>query len=615
MKNTFSHTLHLLKYNFKTLFYFELIYRALGVLIVFPLVQFLFNTSIKLSGYTYITNSLLVDYLTDPYTILSLLVLVIVLSFYMMIEMIVMTLIFDHGAKEEPLGLKDLMIKGAKRIYIVLKRYHVRIFFPALFFFLLVELLHVVGIAQTINIPDELLAVINRNVWFQVGVIVLIIGIFAFFIETIFSINFYAVDKMTPKEARLASKHLLKGKRLEMSFEFMITNVILNLILYAFYAVLVFIVGFAVSVTRGEPYALSVILNIFYSIYGLVGFLATITLIPINFALMTSWYDERRQSDAFLQSIPTRKIKMKPFKNERTLKWVLLGVGLFLFITNLVAVLNVTQAQSQLEVLNYAEIIAHRGQSGEAPENTLAAIELAISNGADAVEVDVRQSLDHIPVLIHDSTTKRTTNDTSIRYVNQLSVNELKQLDAGSWFSEDYAGEQIPTLEDALKIMTGRTRLFLELKDQNEQFETYIVNLLVIYEMIDQTVILSFSNQQLTRIKAINPNVQTLLLIHSFFGRYEDLVNAPYADNFGLSLTFYQNNESLIDVIHQKGKKVYIWTVNDETSLRKIVESDVDGIITDVPNLAREISYTKNAPEFLVQVLRRFFKKNEQGLN
>lgn len=199
--------------------------------------------------------------------------------------------------------------------------------------------------------------------------------------------------------------------------------------------------------------------------------------------------------------------------------------------------------------------------------------------------------------------------------MNQLSISDLKQLDAGSWFSEDYAGEQIPTLEDALKIMTGRTRLFLELKDQNEQFETYIVNLLVIYEMLDQTVILSFSNQQLTRIKAINPNVQTLLLIHSFFGRYEDLVNASYADNFGLSLTFYQNNESIIDVIHQKGKKVYIWTVNDETSLRKIVESDVDGIITDVPNLAREISYTKNAPEFLVQVLRRFFKKDEQGLN
>lgn len=199
---------------------------------------------------------------------------------------------------------------------------------------------------------------------------------------------------MTPKEAKRASKHLLKGKRLEMSFEFIITNVILNLILYMFYAVLVFVVGFAVSVTRGEPYALSVILNIFYSIYGLVGFLATITLIPINFALMTSWYDERRQNNAILQSIPTRKIKMKPFKNERALKWVLLGVGLFLFMTNLLAVFNVTQAQSQLEVFNYAEIIAHRGQSGEAPENTLVAIELAISNGADAVEVDVRQSLD-----------------------------------------------------------------------------------------------------------------------------------------------------------------------------------------------------------------------------
>lgn len=615
MKKTLKDTLHLLKYNFKTLFYFELIYRALGVLIVFPVAQFLFYTSIKLSGYNYITNTLLIDYLTKPFTILSLLILIVILSFYMMIEMIMLSMIFDYGAKEETLGIKDLMIKGSRRIYIVLKRYHVRIFFPAFFFFILVELFHVVGIAQTINIPEELFVIINSSVWFILGVVILVLGIFILFIETIFSINFYSIDKMTPKEAKIASKHLLKGKRVEMSFEFISINVVLNLILYAFYALIVFVVGFSVSLTRGTPYALSVVLNVFYSIYLLVGFLATITLVPINFALMTSWYEERRQSDQILQAIPVRKIKMKPFKNERVLKWVLIGIGLFLFVSNLVAVINVTNAQSQLEVLNYAEIIAHRGESGSAPENTLSAIELAIMNGADAVEIDIRQSKDHIPILMHDSTTKRTTNDLTIRYVNQLTVEELKTLDAGSWFSSEYIGEQIPTLEEALEVIKGRTRLFLELKDQNEEFERNIVELLETYEMMDQTFVLSFSNQQLSRIKSLNSDVQTLLLIHSFFGRYQDLVDATYVDHFGLSLTFYQNNESLIDVIHQKGKKVYIWTVNDEQSLKKIVDSDVDGIITDVPVLAREIAYTKNAPEFMVEVLKRFFKKNEQGLS
>jgi len=147
MKKTLKDTLHLLKYNFKTLFYFELMYRALGVLIVFPLAQFLFYTSIKLSGYVYITNALLFEYLTKPFTILSLMLLLTILSFYMMIEMIILSMIFDSGSKEETLGMKDLLIKGSKRVVVVLRRYHVRILLPAFFFFILIELFHVVGIA------------------------------------------------------------------------------------------------------------------------------------------------------------------------------------------------------------------------------------------------------------------------------------------------------------------------------------------------------------------------------------------------------------------------------------------------------------------------------------
>ncbi len=616
MKKTLKDTLHLLKYNFKTLFYFELMYRALGVLIVFPLAQFLFYTSIKLSGYVYITNALLFEYLTKPFTILSLMLLLTILSFYMMIEMIILSMIFDSGSKEETLGMKDLLIKGSKRVVVVLRRYHVRILLPAFFFFILIELFHVVGIAQTINIPDELLEIIHTNAWFIVGMVFLIILIFVLFIQTIFSVNLYAIDKMTPKEAKVASKYMLKGKRLEMSFEFIMMNVILNVILYLFYAVIVFLIGAIVSLTRGTPYVLSVILSVFYSVYVVVGFLATITLIPINFALITSWYEEGRQKDHLLKSIPVRQIKMKPFKHEKTLKQGVILAGIILFIVNLVAVISLVNAQrTPIEIFNVAEIVAHRGQSADAPENTLSAIELAIINGVDAVEIDVRRTVDGVPVLMHDATTRRTTNDTVSRNINQLTLAQVKELDAGSWFSEDFRGEQVPTLEEALELIQRRTRLFLEFKEQNEALELEVIALLDVHDMMDKTVILSFSNLQLERIKRLNPNVETLLLVHTFFGRYEDLVNAPYADHYGLSLTFFRGNESFIDVAHQKGKKVYIWTVNQESDLKEVVDSDVDGIITDRPVLAKEIAYAKNTPEFVIELLKQFFKKYEQGLN
>ena len=616
MKKTLRDTLHILKYNIKTLFYFELMYRLLGVIIIFPLAQWLFFTSIKQSGYQYITNSLLVSYVTKPFTLLSVFVIIVILSFYMMIEMILLSMIFDSGAKKETLSIHDLLIKGSKRIYIVLKRYHVRIFFPAFLFFILVELFHVVGIAQTINVPREVLYFINQYQWLRWIIIMLLMIVFILFIETIFLINLYAIDKMTPKEARFASKNLLKGKRLEMSIEFLVVNVLLNLILYACYTLLILIVSFIVKEIGGTSYALSVFINILYSLYVVIGLIATLTLVPINFALMTSWYEEGRQNNKELRSIPIRKIKMNPFKHERALKWVLIVVSVVLFVTNLLAVINVTQTKdSRIEILNYAEIIAHRGQSVDAPENTLAAIKLAEEQGVHIIEIDVRETLDHIPVVIHDATTKRTTNDQTSRYVKSLTLDELKLLDAGSWFSTAFVNERIPTLEEVIQLIDEKTHLFLELKDKTAILEESVIQLLVDYEMLDRTAILSFSNQQLERVKNFNSDVETMLLLNSFLGRHEDIIAAHYADHYALSLSFYTENESFVDLAHQSGKKVYVWTVNTQTDLEKVVDSDIDGIITDQPVLAREIANAKNAPDFLVELIKRFFKKNEQGLN
>lgn len=616
MRKTLKDTWRILTYNFKTLFYFQILYSVLGALIIFPLAQFLFFTSIKLSGFTYVTNALLIDYLTKPFTIFSLFSLLTLLSIYMMIEMIILSLIFENGYREETLGIKDLVIKGGKRVYHILRRYHVRIMFPAFFFFILVELFHVVGIAQTINIPHEIVYVLNQNIWYVVFLVVLIVLIFILFIETIFHFNLYAIDAMAPHDARKASRVLLKGKRIEMGLEFILLNLILNIVLYSFYALIILLVGGIVTITKGAPFALSIVLTIFYSLYVLIGFLATITLVPINFALMTSWYEERREKNEAILAMSERVIKIKPFKNERYLKWGLIVIGSVMFVINLISVIHVTRQQrSQIEILNYAEIIAHRGQSFDAPENTLAAIELAIINGADAVEIDIRETKDHVPVLIHDATTKRTTNDTLTRYVNQLTLEEIKALDAGSWFSSEYREERIPTLEEVLIAIQGRTKLLLEFKDQGTRLEQNVFDLLKAYNMVENTVILSFSSQQLRRVKMYDENLQTLLLLHSFFGRLEDLASAPYADHFGISLAFYTGNEVFIDIAHQQGKKVYVWTVNDESTMKLLVDNDIDGIITDRPVLAREIAYSKNAPEFLLEILKRFFNKNEQGLN
>lgn len=614
MKTTLRDTLRNLTSHFKTLFYFELLYRALGVLVIFPVLQYLFYQSIRLSGFPYITNDMLFDYITQPFTIISLILLSLLLAFYMMIEMIMLSFIFEYGRRDVTLSMKDLILGGGKKVIQVIKRYHLHIFFPAFFFFIVVELFHVVGIAQTVNVPDELSSVLKNNLWMSYVFYSLLIVLFILFIETIFSINLLSVDGMTWRDAHQESKRMLKGKRLEMMIEFIVINVVLNLILYLFYALLVLFVGWIVATFKGEYYALSVVLTVFYSLYVIVGFVATMTLIPINFALMTAWYEEGRKKAEVIPSSSVLRLKMKPFKNERYFKLGLIFALLIMFILNLQAIYHVVNNPNQLELLKVTEIIAHRGQSVDAPENTLASIKLALENNVDGIEIDIRETKDGVPVLMHDSSTKRTTNDLQTRLIKNLTYDQLLELDAGSWFSSLYEGEKTPRLEDVLMLVQGRSRLFLELKDRSLSLEQSVVDLLETYEMVEDTVILSFNGDQLKRIKQLNEELDTLLLVQSFYGNLKDFAKLPYVDHFGLSVTFFDNNPEFLDYAKESEKKVYIWTAKDEAVMKRMVEADVDGLITDRPVLATEVVYSKNTPELLVEILKRFFKTYEQRL-
>jgi glycerophosphoryl diester phosphodiesterase len=220
----------------------------------------------------------------------------------------------------------------------------------------------------------------------------------------------------------------------------------------------------------------------------------------------------------------------------------------------------------------------------------------------------VRETSDLVPILMHDTTLGRTTNDPNNRRVSDVSLAQIKLLDAGSWFSPEFEGEQIPTLEEALQVMAGRTKLFLELKTYSRSLELNSVALVEAYQMINDTVFLSFSREQIRRLKQINPEVQTLLLISTFYGDAEALARARDIDAYGLSEFFFLRNPEFVDLAHQQNKKIYVWTVNSDNAIRNVADRDADGIITDRPLAAREIVYARNTPDILLEILRRLFR-------
>lgn len=613
MKKTFKDVISSITYNFKSLLIFELIYRALGLALIFPLARLLFILSIRLSGVSYITNTSLISYLLKPMTLLILSIILIILSIYMVIELIFLSVIFDYGFHQKDLSLKMILCIGLKKVYETTIHYRLRIIGPAFLFFILVELFHVVGIASTINLPPEILEKINDNLWLQMAFVGVIVCVCFLFLESVFTINHCVIEKLSTQKAIIESRRMLKGKRIQKIVQFVLLNLILNGILYIFYVTLIFVVSIVVSITRGEPYVLSFVVTIFYSLYSLIALLSTLILLPANYALISSWYYAEKERLGIMITSTRSQSKVVPFFSKLWMKRLVVMGLMSLFVINFVNVISIMGSnRSSLEFFNVAEIVAHRGASWDAPENTIAAIELAIIQGADIVEIDVRETSDLIPILMHDATTFRTTNDPLRRRVNNMTVDQLKALDAGTWYSTEYSGETIPTLEEALLITKDRIRVFIELKVNSATLNQSVMDLVIEMGLENDVVILSFDKDQLISIKNNYPEIQTLLLLSSFYGDINTLAKQSQLDMFGFSESLFLNHPDYKESIHSHQKKVYVWTVNQEENIRNVVNLDADGIITDRPVLAREIAYTKNASELLFSILNRFFKTDTQ---
>ncbi len=611
MKQTIYQLYRNLTYNIKTLLLFEVFYHLLGFLIIFPLARFLLLYSIKVSGHAYITNQLIISYLINPATIFVIVVLVTILSIYLVIEVIFLAIIYDFGYHEEAIDLKDLMILGFKRSIRTIKKYHIIIIFLSFLLLFIVHLIHFTGVFSTLVFPEQIVDQIIRLTFLKWGLIFISALFVILFFETGFHMNLYVIDQLSIKDTFHQNQKMLKKQRFRMIFEFIILNVVLSVIFYVIYFLVLALIALFIFITRDQSYILSVLLTFMYSIYAVTGLIASTFLIPINFALLSTWYYERKERLGIVTKAIRVTQKERNAFNFKIMKRATFVALVILFAFNISNIVSITREERvPIEIFKYAEIVAHRGASWDAPENTLAALNLAIEQSSDAVEFDVRETIDQHPVLMHDETTGRTTNDILDRRVSSLTLDEIKSLDAGSWFSNAYIGEPIPTLEEAFELISKKTRAFVELKDISPTLEDNTVKVIERYNMVNDTVVLSFNLAQLRRINQLNEEIKTLLLIPVFYGDIDQILSYSDIDYYGFSRDIIAQNPHFVNLAQQKEKLVYVWTVNTEQNLRNAVSNDVDGIISDRPVLAREIAYTKNTSTVFQDFLRRVFNRN-----
>jgi len=240
------------------------------------------------------------------------------------------------------------------------------------------------------------------------------------------------------------------------------------------------------------------------------------------------------------------------------------------------------------------EIIAHRGFSERAPENTVSAFRLAWESGADACELDLYLTSDQEIVALHDANTKRTTGISKL--VKKSALADLRLLDAGSWKSPDYKGERIPTLAESLATLpVGKQRFFLEIKD-NAQIVPVLARQLEAWKpRASQLCIIAFDRKVAQQAKQSMPWLPVYRLSSETTQNKKSvdlnqLIQETLDDGLdGLSLSRkWKWTPDLVQKVRSAGLKLFVWTVNDPDETRRLAKLGIDGMTTDNPITLRE---------------------------
>lgn len=232
-------------------------------------------------------------------------------------------------------------------------------------------------------------------------------------------------------------------------------------------------------------------------------------------------------------------------------------------------------------------VIAHRGASGHAPENTLAAFRGAVELGATFIETDLHATRDGRFVAIHDDTLDRTTNGSG--EVEDFTMEELLRLDAGLWFDRDFTGERIPTLAQIMEFSSTHDVVFyLELKYRAVPgIDHALATALRQAQNAGRIVVISFDPDTLAPLRRIEPSIMLGLLVEE-----SGASCIQTAQNLGarqLCLKSSVVTPDLLKQAHDADLKVVTWTVNSAAAMRSMISAGVDGIMTDFPDRLRAI--------------------------
>lgn len=397
------------------------------------------------------------------------------------------------------------------------------------------------------------------------------------FISWIYCLPLFLFRGCTPLSAIKESRAAVRGHRIQIS-AWLLGWLLFSLLLTSAASLPLTLLGdFFIPRTGSSVGALLLVLGLF----ALIAFLISFTLTFIN-SVMLSLVNLKLFRERIPAGVKYRLFEVLPESpsylnvSRKVLSWGLLA-GL------LISILFVWVSINRLGVEDRTEIMAHRGASAVAPENTLAAVQAAIDSGAHWVEIDVQETADGEIVVIHDSDLKKIGSVPLV--VATSTLRELQEVDIGSWFGPDFSDQRIPTLAQVLAMCKDKIGVNIELKYYGKEklLEQGVAETVEAAGMVEQVVIMTLNYAGIRKMRDLRPDWSLGLLSSVALGDLTDL------DVDFLALNGRAASRQHVRSVQGRGKKVMVWTINDAVGISNMMGRGVDAIITDDPALAISI--------------------------
>lgn len=566
-----------------------------------PLLTGVMKLALKAQGLSYLSDETIETFIRSPLTWFFLLLIVLGMAFFTLFDICCIITCIHASFRKQAMPLLALMRKGLKTSLRVIYQRNIVMILYLLIIIPMTHALVISGYITKFTVPQFIVDYIMSHTWLAILYIGfwIYIGLRSF--HWIYSLHYFCLENCNFKQARKRSWKLQKNHYW--------TDLIIVVgwsaaCIGIYYGVILSGSWLVSRVNQALPTqdlfssltlsGISLLLDVCGALFFCFDLPLFFICISLLFYYRKAAAGERiprvfRDLDNAYRITNTRWVKKIYMYRKRIIALsivVVIGVNFAYNFADRCGVLH-------MGLGNPVEVTAHRGYSAVYPENTIPAFKGAIQVGADWAELDVQQTADGEVIVMHDSNLKRTTG--LDKEVWQVTWDEIKDLDNGSWFDKKYQTVRIPTLEEVLKVCRGKIHLNIEIKPSghDKDLEKQVAKLLKKYHMRDTCVVSSLKYDSLRKIKQADDSIETAYITSVSYGNFTDL---EYADGYSVESTLL--SKSFVNKAQKAGKQIYVWTVNSEERLEKVVGMGIDNVITDDPVMAKELIYEQEHSTF-----------------